>query len=273
MKIIKPHEGFIVKVHHTLKLPDKVFKHDSFRYWDPVSPGYIERVKLGLDEYCDDLEYYEYFDGERLINTPLLFNEDFQEPNMPLYTKVIEAEFQYLHELLQFPYRNNDFPYYYSDGSTLDILEEFKKLQKQLECYALGIVKGYPKIQNIIRGEISMTERTVYLNGFYQEVSLDKEWKNNEERNRDPEYKEWLLTPVKITIFDGWKSYLLWELLSKVENGLAISYCIKCGSILDIKPGKHRDRQLCGKEENPKCWQTQQREKKAKQRKRHPLIK
>lgn len=289
MRIVSPHSGFLVRIKHSIQLKERTVKHEgqnlggiqltknapsdiaTLKLWDPLQAKYNKLFFFDLLPDAD-LEYYDYFDGSKLFYTKLFFdNKDLPKP---LYVDFLKQTFSNRDELLKYPFRSNEFPTYMSDGSKLDILPEFKRIQGILRRYVELISQGENKIKVSLRKWIKMSENVAYLNGYYQQFSenplscfeLDRHWKNEAERENDPEYKKWLLMPTRITVFDEWESYVIWELLGKIED-FSIGICSNCGIVLDIKNGEHRDRRLCNKKENIICYRNQQSKKKAGYRK------
>jgi len=276
MKIILPKDAFIVKTNHVGVVSNHVLdKGGAIIFWNPISTEKISNIYLDDSEkYKSDLVYYEYCDSGSLHYTPLLFNQSFRTISIPLFTLVINTKIDSLPELLRFPFRDNQFPYYSSKGEETNILSEFNRFQSDLKNCAMRVANKEKDITTYIRSKIKFAQYKAYINYYHQEFSndklfnleLDKQWGSLDERNKDRQFNKWLLKPVRITVFEGWESYLYWELLSKVEEDFSISACKRCGHILNIKKGGHRDRTLCKKEENIECWRLRQRNKKAKQR-------
>lgn len=273
MRIISPSEGFLIHVKHSLLLPDKAFNNDCLRLWDPILGNMRIRERFGQDYYEDDLDYYDYFDGTKLYYTPLFFGHNYSFIPSPLFVDFLKQHFKSREELIKYPFRSNEFPTYYSDGQKLDILPDFINKQEIVEKFAEMIHKGKKLSEKRIRGKIQKFESVAYINVFSNmfskfplcSVDLDKSWDSFEEQEKDSEFLSWRMTPVNITVFECWESYILWELLGKTKD-FSVSRCVNCGSFLDIKAGQHKDRKYCTKVENPDCYKAQNRLKKARQR-------
>lgn len=276
MKTVLPEEAFIIKTNHTVVVSNSVLdKKNSITFWNPIKANEATNIFFGNSkEYKSDLIYYEQCYSGRLYYTPLLFSQSYGIVSIPLFTLVINTKINSLPELLRFPFRDNQFPYYSSKGEEADILSKFNCFQSDLRNCAMRVVNRETDTNSYIRSKIKSAQYKAYINYYDQEFSndklfnleLDKEWGSLDQRNKDPQFAKWLLKPVKITVFEGWESYLYWELLSKVEGDFSISACERCGYILNIKKGGHRDRSLCKRQENIVCWRLRQRIKKARQR-------
>lgn len=274
MRIVNEDELFIVKVRQALIFPKNIQEDGVFYFWNPVSGLYSEVIHFEQG-IVGEYEYYEICDKGKLCYTPKLFDIRHETIKLPLYPKILNTSINNFEEYLAFPFKQI-FMYSPADRVIENqlLINDFKNFQENLSKMTLSIKEGNSNKLNHLKLRMKKVQSEVYLNGFYHDMSedklysgyLDRKWGSSEERNKDVDFQKWLLKPSRVTVFEGWDSYVINELLRNLEPDLSVSVCENCGSILDIKKGGHRDRRYCYSEENLDCVRERKRKRQAKYR-------
>lgn len=278
MNIWPPKRGFIVDVRLRALIDPKLVPETGFGFI-PVNPFQCEHtIDLNIPHYngCSvnrDIRFYEFVNGDTLSFTPRLFGDKYSDSVLPIYTKIANSELQSDEEFYTFPFRDNVIPSMVVGGFQANVVKEHERVKSKIINLAREISKGSKIDTNLITPEIKSSEQVAYLNEYYFDTSLfnfdlGKSWSTNEEKWKDHKYLHWCKVPTRITVFDGWYSYAFWELYQKATTDMGISSCRKCGNIIDVKSGGHKDRFYCSKQENLICWQERERERKAKERRK-----
>lgn len=278
MNIWTPQKGFIVDVRLRALIDPQLVPETGFGFI-PVDPfQYEHTIDLKFPYYNgwnanQDIRFYEFVNGGSPKFTPLLFGDNYSDKVLPIYTKIANTNFNSDEDFYIFPFRDNVVPSMVVGGFQADVIKEHKKVKDKIIKLASEIAKGNKVDINQIISEIKSSEQVAYLNEYYFDNSLynfdlDKSWGTNEEKQKDNKYQQWCKIPTRITVFEGWYSYAFWELYQKITTDMGISACRKCGNLIDIKPGGHKDRFYCSEKENIFCWQERQRERKAKERRK-----
>lgn len=299
MKIINPNEGFLIKIHQTLNILESTFIKRLEPYtnsavydlnlWEGVYPGFSELSifkkpdKNGLIQI--QLDYYDYCNNGELYYTPIFFGNHYKRIDFPLFNKILNKKINRLDQLLEIPFRNdNGSAYENYEKDLVEYHNNFVEDLRRFYDFYFGVMTGNKDISRRPYGNPEYSEQEAYLNFYNQEskkdplfnFELDKSWNSLDERNSDKFYNKWLRSPYKVTIFDGWYSYLFWELKNSKSLGHWSVVCNNCGRILDLEKGEHADRKFCKKNENIRCWRDRSTRRKAywrrdKSKKNKPL--
>lgn len=278
MNIWLPQKGFIVDVRLRALIDPKLVPETGFGFI-PVNPFQCEHtIDLNIPHYNgwtanQDIRFYEFVNGGTPKFTPCLFSDRYSNNILPIYTKIANTNFNSDEDFYTFPFRDNIVPSMVVGGFQANVVKEHERVKAKIIEISKEISKGNKPDTNLIVSEIKSSEQVAYLNEYYLDNSffnfdLGKSWKTNDEKWADPKYQQWCKIPTRITVFEGWYSYAFWELYQKLTTDMSISACRKCGNLIDIKPGGHKDRFYCSKEENIICWQERLRERKAKERRK-----
>lgn len=271
-----PQKGFIVDVRLRALIDPKLVPETGFGFV-PVDPFQCEHtIPLNIPHYNgwagnQDIRFYEFVNGGSPKFTPSLFGDRYADNILPIYTKIANTNFNSDEDFYTFPFRDNVIPSMVVGGFQANVVKEHERVKNKIIELSKEISNGNKPDTNLFTSEIKTFERVAYLNEYYLDNSLfnfdlGKSWKTNEKKWADLKYKKWCKEPTTITVFEGWYSYAFWELYSKSNTDMGISWCKKCGNLIDIKSGGHKDRFYCSENENIICWQKRVRERKAKER-------